>query len=356
MDKKNNSKTQDILLVFVLIIFCGVIIVLGTGTWNYPYWLVGVLIGGAILVLSLAESDWKIQDWYTFVISGVTISLIILISYWIGRSANPEKSTSPDASNIILGLSAMATVLMVFYVALQTHATKQSLEEMKKQRLTPIVVNALGILHSIKDKLEKNFELIDKGVVNSKYPEDLLEIKEEIERPELFVVDSLLGLELYRDLEDYQENVEKLKKYSKNLKTLIEDIGETKLMSIFEEVQKETGIEINKTEGNAVVNGEGSVVLPEGSGGDIYAIILGLAREMAYGNKDAEKLYWTFRGLLRSSNDEKMKELGEWYLQELWGVMLALVLTPEEDAKDKRDKRVKKIEFAIKQLEEEYIK
>ncbi|ALM75333.1 hypothetical protein TBCH5v1_1416 [Thermococcus barophilus] len=51
-----------------------------------------------------------------------------------------------------------------------------------------------------------------------------------------------------------------------------------------------------------------------------------------------------------------MGELGEWYLQELWRVMLALVLTPEEDAKDKRDKRVKKIEFAIKQLEEEYIK
>ncbi|ADT84174.1 hypothetical protein TERMP_01198 [Thermococcus barophilus MP] len=40
-----------------------------------------------------------------------------------------------------------------------------------------------------------------------------------------------------------------------------------------------------------------------------------------------------------------MKRAGERYLQELWRVMLAFVLTPEEDAKDKR---VKKIEFAIK--------
>lgn len=349
---------KDILIGILLIVFCGVIVVLGIGAWNAPYWLLGVFIGVSIFVLSLKESTWKIQDWYTFVISAVTISLVIVISYWVGVVFNFEKDVPSNVGNIITGLSAMATVLMVFYVAIQTHATKQSLDELKKQRLTPIVVNTIGVLRLLKYKLETNFELIRYGTSNPDYPENLLEIKDELEKPELLLVDSLLELDLYRELKVYQKDLENLKKYSAEIRRLMGVIGEEKLIETLKEVQKEIGVEINKMKGNGVVIGDGSVFLPEANG-NIYATILGLAREAAERHEDAKKLYESFRERLQHSDEENMKRLGGWYLQELYSAMLGLVLTPdEEDVKQgiPRDKRVKKIEIAIERLMNEYIK
>ncbi|WP_461866127.1 hypothetical protein [Thermococcus sp.] len=295
------------------------------------------------------------------------LAVLTLVGYWIG------------SIELINALLTIATILMAGFVAHQAWATygiikqsqfqlvqlhkqveleKQSLDEMKKQRLTPIVVNAIGILRSLKYKLEKNFDLISHGASNPDYPENLLEIEDELEKPELLLVDSLLELELYRDLKVYQEDLENLRKYSKEIRKLVEVIGEEKLMETLKEVQKETGIEINKIEGDALVIGDGSVFLPEREE-RVYATILGLARNAAEGDKDAEKLYWGFRGRLQNSDEENMKRLGGWYLQELYSVMLGLVQTPnEEDAKQgtPRDKRVKKIEIAIERLMNEYIK
>ena len=97
------------------------------------------------------------------------LAVLTLVGYWIG------------SIELINALLTIATILMAGFVAHQAWATygiikqsqfqlvqlhkqveleKQSLDEMKKQRLTPIVVNAIGVLRSLKYKLEKNFDLI----------------------------------------------------------------------------------------------------------------------------------------------------------------------------------------------------
>lgn len=213
------AKRKNLLLAGLLIGYCILIIILGTGIFKYPYWLVGVLIGLSILVLSIAESDWEICDWYTFAISGLTISLVILISYWMGRAVNPEPAT---VSNIILGLSAMATVLMVFYVALQTRATKESIEEMKIQRLINVVLPASSMLLEIKDLIQDNEECLKgrgrcigyaggtawrEGIFNQ-----LRDLKEYLKKSELAFTTSLIPKHgLYQALEEYQTTIASLR-------------------------------------------------------------------------------------------------------------------------------------------------
>lgn len=338
-----DSRRGKILMGIILAIFSFFIVVFGIFK---IYWLVGTIIGFSIIMLVLTEPGWEVRDWYTFVISGATISLIFLIPWWMQESKT--------ASDVIQGFSAMTTVLMVFYVAIQTHSTKQSLEEMKKQRLTPIIVEALEVLRSLKSKLEKNFEVIHYGAADPRYPDNLLELTEELERPEFLVVDSLFEeLGLYNDIKDYQENIGRFKKHSEDIKLLIKEIGEEKLMNILENVKKEMGIEFTTS-----IFGDGYINFPESSTGKMYQLILGLARETAMGDPNIEKLYWKFKGLMFDSGNEKMKKLSI-LLQELWSAMLVLVPTPdEEDAKQgiQRDNRIKKIEIAIKRLEDEYIK
>lgn len=299
------------------------------------------------------------------VIFGLVIST--LVGYWMG------------SVRLINAVLTIATILMAGFVAHQAWATygmikqshsqliqlikqvkleEQALNEMRKQRLTPIVVNAIAALHSLEYKIKTNFELIRQGTFNSDYPENLLEIRDELEKPELLLVDRLLELELYRDLKFYQENLEKLQMCSEKIKKLAGTIGEGKLMEILKEVQKETGIEIKRTKGNAIVMEDRKVLLPEGEE-SVYAIILGLARETASGSKDADSIYWRFRGKLQESDDEDMKKLGERYLQELHSAIWVLLPVPDEkDAEQKapQDKRVKKIEIAIERLMKEYIK
>ncbi|MBP1912525.1 hypothetical protein [Thermococcus stetteri] len=82
---------KEIILGLTLAIFCAIVIIIGTETWNFPYWLLGVLIGLSLLVLSITKSNWKIKDWYTFIISSLTISLVILIAYWMGWTINPKE-------------------------------------------------------------------------------------------------------------------------------------------------------------------------------------------------------------------------------------------------------------------------
>ncbi len=213
------TKRKNLLLTVLLVGYCMLTIILGTGIFRYPYWLVGVLIGLSILVLSIAESNWKIRDWYTFVISGLTISLVILISYWMDRAVNPEPAT---VSDVILGLSAMATVLMVFYVALQTRATKESIEEMKIQRLINVVLPASSMLLEIKDLIQDNEECLKgrgrcigyagetawrEGIFNQ-----LRDLKEYLKKSELAFTTSLVhGDRLYQALEEYQTTITSLK-------------------------------------------------------------------------------------------------------------------------------------------------
>jgi len=218
--EKHKHTFYILLMGLLLVIFSGLIVLFGI---TKIYWLMGTVIVFSIAVLILTEPGWEVRDWHTFLISGATIAFLFLISLWMQQSQS--------ISDEIQGLSAIATVLMVFYVAIQTHATKQSIEEMRIQRLINVILPASNMLLEIKEIVKSNEKCLGgKGECVGYKPwregifGKLKDLRPYLKKSELVFATSLIPKrKLYQILEEYNATIISLRQTYNTLSGVLKD-------------------------------------------------------------------------------------------------------------------------------------
>ena len=248
-------------------------------------------------------------------------------------------------NNLLVNASvAIGTIAMTVFIAYQAFVTRKSIEEMRKERLTPIVIDAINALISIENKIKANFKIIEKDLSN---PKKLEEIKEEIQKPEVKLVDKLLGIDLYRELKRYQSSIKTFKKRAFELQDIITRIGGFNVITTLGNIEQSSKVDIF-----SVV----PILRSSGNFNEIaYKAMLDLIREY-YRDETARDIYEKFKTELIRKEDYIYKEL----VSCLSDLLLAMNILREEYEEDKekqmdREKKIKMIENAIDKLYKEYI-
>jgi len=186
-----------------------------------------------------------------------------------------------------------ATIIMVYFVAHQAFLTRESIEEMRKQRLMPIVVPARGCLYHIKETIQKNFEILmnlERSNEDIDPVEKIEEIQEELQKVELMAVDGLLDRNIYRALKKYQDQIRILKENSAKLKATVQVLGDD-IRKILEDIDivKEKRKEIESEPWRSVNNLGVVSFFRYLTNNDVYRALLILIRESLW-EESTEKI------------------------------------------------------------------
>lgn len=262
---------------------------------------------------------------------------------------------------LVLGCSALATIIMAMFIACQTKATRESVEEIKKQRLTNIVVKAIGTLNKIKQKIEANFKHIEKGEYD-----ELESIKEELEIPELVVANKLLNMPLISELEYYQWTLNELKKENKRFKEILckdDEISKGIVNRVLNAIKNDPETkDILKGYENLKPCEHAYILLTTFWQYENYGIMV--VSEDGTIKLDFDKVYQRVKEALDECSSAY--GLNNEVTTTIWVILYniksyakeLMFSQDEEDRKAKisRDRRIKLIDEAIKRLEEKYIK
>lgn len=301
---------------------------------------------------SRAESKTT-KEYTTFRIVVVVLAVVYLIYF-----ALAVKTEKQFYLNLIGSFISFATLV---YLIIQVRIMENSLEEIRKERLTNIVVEGIGILNKIKQKIKTNFD----HVVAGKF-EKLEEIGEEFERPEFVIIDDLLGINLFSELDCYNFHIKKLKEIDNNFRKFLCRNNQTvkelieKIVTAIRDEPELRGIlddPISRAEANAWPCDLAHKLLRI----SWYYREHGAIIDYDFPIQDPEKLYNTINEIL-----EEFKTRDRELIQEITNFIVNIKQEAEElmfsqDEEDRkahvtRDKRIKLIDEAIKRLKEEYVK